>query len=214
MNKLEETIRDNKAYFNQLEPSDKSWANIRTELKKNGTIKPKTTSIKWRSALSIAASLILLFGSYLMINQRSSTNVVNFAKVAMSSPEGKMISLDPTQNKYTLVQFWESGNVLCSEENCYYYLPAYEKYKEKGFEIYAISLDRNKEDWVQGITDNDLPWIHMSDLKGWDSPICIECNITKVPTSFLLDQDGNIIEEDLKAEELDHTLDKLFAGAE
>ena len=91
------------------------------------------------------------------------------------------------------------------------YIPAYEKYKDQGFEIYAISLDMDKNEWIESIEENKLPWIHVSDLKGWESPICILCDITKIPTSFLLDQEGNVIAKDLNAEILDATLNELLA---
>ena len=200
MDELEKLFQDNKSSFDRLKPSKSSW-----DTRSN----PKSLINSDRNSwLKIAASILVLLGITLTwyANQPS-----QFKNLTMLSPEGKEVILDPSANKYTLIQFWASGNVLCDKENCYYYLPAYKKYKDRGFEIYAISLDVDKEEWVKGIEENDLPWIHVSDLKGWESPICIECDISKLPTTFLLNQKGDIILEDLNAEILDETLGKLLA---
>ncbi len=132
-------------------------------------------------------------------------------EIIFENTNGFETKLSSLRGNIVLIDFWASGNVICDEENCYYYLPAYEKYKEHGFEIYAISLDENKEDWIASIEKNNLPWIHVSDLLGWDSSICIECDMSKMPTSYLLDSRGNIVAYDLNAETLDETLRYLLA---
>lgn len=214
MDELERIIKQNRSYFDRVQPQDDSWTSIRSKLIEQEVIKSGKTRYNWGSLGAIAASVLLLLGAYVLVLNRIVEHPIHFEEIVMESPDGRKIPLNPTRNKYTLVHFWESGNLLCSEDNCYYYLPAYEKYKNKGFEIYAISLDKNKEEWVNGIAENNLPWIHVSDLKGWESPVCIACNIDKVPTSFLLDQEGNVIVKDLKAEELDRTLDRLLASGD
>ncbi|MFK8039455.1 MAG: TlpA family protein disulfide reductase [Crocinitomicaceae bacterium] len=210
MDELEKIVKENKASFDRLELNEDTWDAINSTLdtKKKPTI--FYLSRKRRIVLSVAATIILLIGISPLFTRMFNPQS-QFENLLMTSPNGEKIQLDPSLNKYTLIQFWASGNVLCDKRNCYYYLPAYEKYKDKGFEIYAISLDKNKDQWVNSIEENDLPWIHVSDLKGWESPICIECNISKIPTSYLLDQEGNIVMEDLNAEILDETLSKLLA---
>lgn len=202
---MESFFKNNKDSFDRLSPNEVSWDRIQTGIRK----KERRRSAIFLLKMAAGIFLVLgLSGGY-FFDENQNYNV--FEDLSMVSPHGETIKLDPSMNKYTLVQFWESGNVLCTEDNCYYYLPAYEKYKSKGFEIYAISLDKDKESWVLGIEENELPWIHVSDLKGWESPVCIECDISKVPTSFLLDQKGTIIARDLNAEDLDQTLDHLLA---
>lgn len=203
MDNLEQLFRENRASFDRLSPKPDSWDAIKSQLPKKGK--------KRYLFLKFAAAFLLLVGIFTFLNQQQNFKAFPFDNIALSTPNGQTIPLDPAANKLTLVHFWESGNLLCTEDNCYYYLPAYKKYKDKGFEIYAISLDKDKESWVQGIEKNQLPWIHVSDLKGRESPICIECNITKVPTSFLLDQDGEIVARDLDAKLLEQTLHQYFA---
>lgn len=210
MDELEKVFKENKTSFDRLSVNKKTWEFIKPAIDRE---KEKVYNLKRkkRILLSIAASLILMVGSSVLFAHHKNESS-QFDNLLMSSPDGEEILLDPSLNRYTLIQFWASGNVLCDKKNCYYYLPAYEKYKDKGFEIYAISLDNDREQWVRSIEENDLPWIHVSDLKGWESPICIECNISKIPTSYLLDQEGNIILEDLNAEILDETLGRLLAN--
>jgi len=205
MDNFDQLFRENRASFDRLTPKAETWASIQRNMQKP---KPRKRYLAWKIA---AAILVILIGltTVLTLNQGFEPN--QFENIALSAPDGSTIPLDVTANKVTLVQFWESGNVLCTEDNCYFYLPAYEKYKDKGFEIYAISLDKDKDAWVQGIEKNDLPWIHVSDLKGRESPICIECNISKVPSSFLLDDEGKIIAQDLDAKLLEQTLKRLLA---
>ncbi|KAA3634404.1 MAG: hypothetical protein DWQ02_11450 [Bacteroidetes bacterium] len=211
MDNMEQIFKSSKNAFDRLEPGIESWDRIRDAVIQD---KPsKVFSIYRSSWFRVAAAVLLIAGAVSVWFAIEANNHTKFQNIALESPEGRIVPLDPTQNKYTLVQFWAAGNAICTEQNCYYYLPAYEKYKDHGFEIYAISLDENLNEWVAGIEENDLPWIHVSDLKGWESPVCIECNITKVPSNFLLNHKGKIIARDLEAEELDITLEKLLASS-
>ena len=210
MDEFDQLFKTHKDSFDRLEPGSKTWTAI-----KDATVKtsPVHTQRMLRRAgfLRIAAAILLVLGLSSIWLLKVNYDRSAFKNIALASPYGETITLDPSENKFTLVQFWASGNAICTEENCYYFLPAYEKYKDKGFEIYAISLDEDKDSWISGIEDNQLPWIHVSDLKGMDSPICIECNISKVPTNFLLNQKGKIIARDLEAEHLESTLSMLMA---
>lgn len=207
MDELDDLFQKNKESFDQISSDKDLWHPIKESLDVSKTNSFDSNKNTW---LRIAASILVLVAitSAWVMGMSSSSS---FPHISMESPSGQKIVLDPSLNKYTLIQFWASGNVLCDEINCYYYLPAYKKYKDRGFEIYAISLDQNKEQWIKSIEENELPWTHVSDLKGWESPVCVECNISKIPTSFLLDQKGNVILEDVNAEMLDETLGRLLA---
>ncbi|MCB0652031.1 MAG: TlpA family protein disulfide reductase [Saprospiraceae bacterium] len=214
MDELDQLFKSHKEAFDRLEPRSNSWTTIKEAVDKGNESdveKHIHRPVHRRSLLKLAAALVLLLGvtSVWLLNWRGQQ--AKFDQIVLHSPQGEPVRLDPAQNKFTLVQFWASGNAICTEENCYYYLPAYEKYKDHGFEIYAISVDEDINAWVNGIEENHLPWIHVSDLKGWDSPVCIECNITKVPSNFLLNHKGKIIARDLDAKDLEITLDRLLA---
>ncbi|RZK88092.1 MAG: redoxin domain-containing protein, partial [Pedobacter sp.] len=83
-------------------------------------------------------------------------------------------------------------------------------YKEKGFEILAVSLDQSKENWLKAIEQDGLPWLHVSDLKGWNNEVGRLYGIRAVPANFLLDKDGKVIASNLRGEDLNKKLASLF----
>ena len=222
MTELDRLIAENHESFNRLEPKEDGWNKIAMNLpkqKSGGGIQGIIQMNWW-----VAAVLVIGLGSVFFLVEtlkggfENDTETVaaipstleELQDVTLLSPHGKPVTFDPTANRFTLVQFWSSGSAICTEDACYYYLPAYEKYKDFGFEIYAISVDEDHDAWVNAIEENQLPWTHASDLKGYESPVCVECNITSVPTTFLLNHRGDIVARDLEASELEETLDRLY----
>ena len=96
----------------------------------------------------------------------------------------------------------------CSLDHKY----ALKNYKSKGFEVYQVSLDRNKSDWVRGITQDELPWINVSDLKYYQSEAAEIYDVDRIPSAYLLDPDGKIIAKntDLRGGNLSRKLNKIF----
>ncbi len=125
--------------------------------------------------------------------------------IALKSPEGKEIKLSSLRGKYVLLDFWASWCKPCLAENPNL-VKAYKKYKDKGFEIYQVSLDRKKESWLKTIEKQKLNWIHVSDLKQWQSPTALVYNITGIPANFLLDPRGKIIAKNLRGNKLEIVL--------
>jgi peroxiredoxin len=78
----------------------------------------------------------------------------------------------------------------------------YNDYKEKGFEVLGVSLDKSKEDWLKAIEQDQLTWTHVSDLKSWKNAVAQQYEVKSVPSSFLLDKDGVIIAKNLRGDEL------------
>jgi hypothetical protein len=88
---------------------------------------------------------------------------------------------------------------------------AYNKYKSKGFDIFSVSLDNNKDKWIAAIAKDGLLWKnHVSDLSGWQSPIVPLYNFNGIPYNVLLDKKGNIIAKNLRGEDLDKKLSEVF----
>jgi peroxiredoxin len=87
----------------------------------------------------------------------------------------------------------------------------YEKYKNKGFTIYSVSLDTDKAKWQQAIKADNLSWPnHVSDLKGWQSEAAAKYNVNSIPATFLLDKNGNIIDQNLRGAQLEQKLQELL----
>lgn len=128
---------------------------------------------------------------------------------AQSDVSGKLIKLSDLRGKYVLIDFWASWCLPCRKENPHV-LKAYEKYKEKGFEIIGISLDNNKSAWQKAIADDKLTWINVSDLKGRRNEASEMYYITAIPQNFLLDTEGKIVGKNLRGENLQKKLAEIF----
>lgn len=135
----------------------------------------------------------------------------DFIDFTMKNTEGEYISLSDYagKDKYVFVDFWASWCGPCRDE-----MPnvvnAYKKYKNKGFEIVGVSLDKDEDKWIQGIKDLEMTWPQMSDLKLWESEVVGLYAIQSIPHTILLDKDGKIIAKNLRGEELDQKLAELM----
>jgi len=131
-------------------------------------------------------------------------------EISLPTPEGDTIKLSSTRGSIVLLDFWASWCAPCRMENPNL-VKAYNTYHNKGFQIYQVSLDKTKEAWIKGINDDKLgKWIHVSDIKYWNSIVVPIYNIEAIPANFLLDKDGRIIASNLRGELLQQKLAELF----
>ena len=124
---------------------------------------------------------------------------------------GQMVSLSSFKGQYLLVDFWAKWCRPCRMENPNI-VSAYNKYHDKGFDILGVSLDKNKEDWVQAIQDDGLTWNHVSDLKYWGSEVVPLYNIRGIPFAVLLDPEGRIIAKNLRGPALHQKLEEVLVS--
>jgi thiol-disulfide isomerase/thioredoxin len=129
--------------------------------------------------------------------------------IVMADPYGKNIALSSFKGKIVLVDFWASWCKPCRAESPNL-VKAYNAYKNKGFEIFSVSLDDNKDAWVKAINDDQLLWTHVSDLMKWNSPVVSQFNIEGIPFTLLLDRDGKIVAKNLRGTALDEKLKELM----
>lgn len=129
--------------------------------------------------------------------------------LTMPDPDGKPVSISSFRGKYVLVDFWASWCGPCREENPYV-VDAYKKFKDKNFTVLGVSLDKEKEPWLQAIQADNLTWTHMSDLKFWNSPAVSLYGISGIPFNVLLDPEGKIIAKSLRGENLEKTLEAVL----
>ena len=110
---------------------------------------------------------------------------------------------------YILLDFWAAWCGPCRRENPNI-VEAYKKYKDKGFTVYGVSLDRTEEDWLKAIADDNLTWMHVSDLKFWDCAPAKLYSVRSIPASFLIDKNGIIVAKNLRGEDLHKKLEELL----
>ncbi|TAJ63013.1 MAG: AhpC/TSA family protein [Chitinophagaceae bacterium] len=124
---------------------------------------------------------------------------------------GIPVKLSSFRGKYLLVDFWASWCGPCRRENPNI-VKAYQAYREKGFHILGVSLDRpaDKDKWLKAIHDDNLTWTHVSDLKFWQNEVAQQYGIQAIPQNLLLDPQGKIIAKNLNGEQLQQKLGEIL----
>lgn len=148
-------------------------------------------------------------------NKKALVSNYEEVKVGNAAPDftlpdmnGNDLSLSDYEGKTVLLTFWASWCPTCRAENKHL-AEVYPKYKNHGFEILAVSLDRSKTNWEKAIEKDGITWPQMSDLQGVDSPVATKYGVYATPTTFLIDSAGVVIGKDLRGAELDQKLISL-----
>jgi peroxiredoxin len=120
----------------------------------------------------------------------------------MNDPEGNPVSLySKLGPKALLVDFWAAWCGPCRRENPNV-VKVYNEFNKKGFDVFGVSLDQKKDDWVKAISDDKLTWTHVSDLQYWNNAAAQLYAVSAIPANFLLDENGIIIGKNLRGEDL------------
>ncbi|WP_411274035.1 redoxin domain-containing protein [Daejeonella sp.] len=128
---------------------------------------------------------------------------------AAADTAGKTVALSTLKGKYVLLDFWAAWCGPCRQENPNV-VRAFHKYKDKGFTVLGVSLDRERKDWLKGVKDDHLTWTNVSELKYFESPTAVLYGIVSIPRNFLLDPTGKIIARDLRGPDLHEKLEVIF----
>lgn len=138
--------------------------------------------------------------------QKMKTDVgQTYIDIIQNNAEGQPVSLksviENPANKYTLVDFWASWCGPCMGE-VPVLLKTYKEFHDKGFEIYGVSFDRDREKWLAAVKDNGMDWIHVSDVNSFDNQAAKDYSIQGIPSNFLIDAQGKIVAKNLRGEAL------------
>jgi peroxiredoxin len=124
--------------------------------------------------------------------------------------DGTVFSLNSLNDKYILLEFWASDCFPCRAVNPLL-VKVYDEFHHKSFEIVGISLDKSKDAWKKAVEKDKLPWVQVSDLKGWDNEVSAKLLISSLPFNILIERSGKIIAKDLSPLELKAKLNEILA---
>lgn len=126
-------------------------------------------------------------------------------EVSLPDLNGKIQKLSDLKGKIVLVDFWASWCAPCRRSNREL-KPLYLKYKEKGFEIFGISLDQESGAWKDAVKTDGIMWKQVTEAGGWNAPVALKWNIEQLPSSFLVDKNGIVIAINPSKDEIEKQL--------
>lgn len=132
-----------------------------------------------------------------------------FVDFKMLDQNGISKKLSDFKGRTVLLEFWASWCSPCLQENPNL-VKTYKKFNSKGFEVFAVSLDSDKESWLKEIKKGNLVWEHVSDLKGQGNEASLIYGINEIPDNFLIDKNGIIIGRNLRGKELNKKLEEIM----
>ena len=149
---------------------------------------------------------------YIKESKKESPTIGSLApKFSGPGLNGDVIEFENVNSKVIMIDFWASWCGPCRDENPHL-ISLNSKYTTDQFQIVGVSLDRDKESWENAINNDQLNnWIHISHIKFWNEPIAKLYNVTRMPTTFILNSEKRIIAMDAKGSDLEKIIIKQLS---
>lgn len=161
---------------------------------------------------STISAIVLLFAILTVsAQQKQVANITDpRLKVELPDAKGQNIALSSLKGKVVLLDFWASWCGPCRSANKKL-VKLYAKYKKQGFEIYSVSVDDDKADWLKAVQKDGISWLQVNESASLDAESVRRWNVNQLPTTFLINKKGDVVAIDLEGAELDKAVAKLLA---
>jgi len=130
-------------------------------------------------------------------------------EISLPNANDSIVNLSSFKGKVVLVDFWASWCGPCRATNPSV-VRLYNKYKDRGFEVFGVSIDDKKSAWLKAIKQDKIKYTQVNDTGGWYSKVAVAFKIEAIPASFLLDKEGNVVAIDAEGKELDKLVNGLL----
>ncbi|MET0463072.1 MAG: TlpA disulfide reductase family protein [Chitinophagaceae bacterium] len=158
---------------------------------------------------STIAALVLLF--FVTVGEAQVANIGDLRlKIELPDANGKKIALSSLKGKVVLLDFWASWCMPCRSANKQL-VKLYAKYKAKGFEIYSVSVDEDRNDWLKAVRKDKITWLQVNDPANLEADAIQRWQVNALPTVFLINKKGDVVAIDLEGKELDNEVARLLA---
>lgn len=131
-------------------------------------------------------------------------------EISLKNAKGETVALSSFKGKVVLLDFWASWCGPCRVANKNF-AKLYKAYKDKGFEIYSVSVDSDADKWKKAVKKDGITWIQVNDPGDWESPTARKWGINAIPTTYLIDKEGKLAGYDLEGPQLEAKIKELLA---
>lgn len=154
--------------------------------------------------------VIALFLAGIFANAQQTPNITDpRLQIKLPDIKGDSVSLASLKGKVVLLDFWASWCMPCRAANKKL-VKIYDKYKTQGFEIYSVSVDDEKRDWVKAIEKDKISWLQVNDPKSWGAQSAVNWDISVLPSTFLINKNGDVVAIDPEEKKLESAIRNLL----